>query len=1586
MYLARIFLLVIALCISGNGMAQMVNIDYDFAFKWLIYKGPNEDMGAACGDEPTTRLHLYDDQGVPTGEYNCVTVYNNGCGATGTDMCYNETIEDDGTGEVPFGAYLHKSNSPTKFVKMRWEYYEDDWGSRCEYNTAAVVGDDYHVLKNYEWQIRGLTKHSLLVNFGAGTYHQSEYTDGWAISTDWFANEMRQLGSTNRLFTWTGSSGPDQFNGINGKPWHKRACMRVKYRWNYTGNESEIKPCNGTTTVAWTADYPSWSFKAVAGNQYTFSVNVTTLSGINMLRIIHPDGHTELKNTYNGTCQSGCPSSLTFTTPTTGTYYVDVVNRSDYVDITNNDRFGASNNEGVLDPKPVPNGNLTFRLLTGGSPEVTLTTNNTQICPTGGSAVLTAQTSATAYVWFKDNVQFANTLNTYTATQPGTYRVNVQTSGGCSLPSNEVVIAHIASTPPAPVVTLHRNGTGPILLGQELTYTTQVIGSGGRTINYDWYDNTIDALDSLNGFPYYYPTPNVNTIFYTFRARPNHRIGGGIGMYATSAGAGAACFPNYETAYSDTLRLNTIIPSVTISADNEYFCVGEGAVVTLTAEAVNAGSNPHYLWVMDGVEIPGATSPTYTTAPGVLDNLLPGDNPHSFTVYVRPTRPACYSCLIDETFDQVYDFKYIYHRQSSASAFSVNACESYTVPSGDETYTSSGVYMDTIPNYLGCDSVMTITVNITCNVWDGSASTAWGTAANWSLGHVPFWYEDVVIRGTVTNQPRLALDGTLPVEVGNLFLYNNPILTLNMGAHIPSNNEVIELVRQNYSNPFTGAFTNLQHGGQVDIDGFTYAISYTGNTGNDLAITYDGCTLVYWYQDSDNDGFGSNVVFQQACDQPIGYVSNNTDCDDTNGAIGSLRTWWHDADADGLGSLVIWTQDCAQPFPYVANSSDCNDANNAIGVASTVFYPDADGDGFGVPGTTVVACTAPLGYAATNNDCNDANAAINPNTSWYEDGDDDGFGNPFVSSISCTQPSGYVSNDEDCNDGNALINPNLLWYEDADNDGFGDATSILAQCTQPSGYVANDTDCDDSDNGIGALSTWHIDADADGFGNAAIYLSSCSQPLGYVSNDDDCDDSNSAITVQQQWYADNDGDGFGDANYGTYFGCYQLGFSSIDNDCNNQNAALNPNTIWYEDADGDGFGNPNVTLTGCDVGSGYVLLADDCNDTDIAINPSAEEICENGIDDNCDGNIDENCCGTPTNLTATAITGVTATVSWTPVSGASSYHVRYRAIGATNWISNTVTAPASSRAYSSLSGVTSYEWQVRANCGFWSGWSELQQFTTICQIPVNLSVGPIYHNQATLKWSAVPGAVKYQTQYRALGTTTWTVNIVNSPAVSKWIGALAPLTTYEWRVRSNCGDAWGDYTAIASFTTTAICGPPTVLSTTNITTTSARLKWNTVAGSANYRCRYRIVGTSTWVTATTTEQFRSVNGLAASTTYEWQVQSKCGTSYGLWTSSVQFTTLGLSPRLSDQSNTPWAFSIHPNPSNGRFTVTPLADVEGLATVQLVDIAGRVVLNQTWSASEDATLILDKQLDLGLYVLTIIAADGQQFSSRVVIAN
>ncbi|MFY0599224.1 MAG: DUF3500 domain-containing protein [Cyclobacteriaceae bacterium] len=40
------------------------------------------------------------------------------------------------------------------------------------------------------------------------------------------------------------------------------------------------------------------------------------------------------------------------------------------------------------------------------------------------------------------------------------------------------------------------------------------------------------------------------------------------------------------------------------------------------------------------------------------------------------------------------------------------------------------------------------------------------------------------------------------------------------------------------------------------------------------------CTQTTWYQDADNDGLGNANVSQSACEQPSGYVADNTDSDD----------------------------------------------------------------------------------------------------------------------------------------------------------------------------------------------------------------------------------------------------------------------------------------------------------------------------------------------------------------------------------------------------------------------------------------------------------------------------------------------------------------------------------------------------------------------------------------------------------------------------------------------------------------------------------------------------------------------------------
>jgi uncharacterized protein (TIGR02145 family) len=58
---------------------------------------------------------------------------------------------------------------------------------------------------------------------------------------------------------------------------------------------------------------------------------------------------------------------------------------------------------------------------------------------------------------------------------------------------------------------------------------------------------------------------------------------------------------------------------------------------------------------------------------------------------------------------------------------------------------------------------------------------------------------------------------------------------------------------------------------------------------------------------------------------------------------------------------------------------------------------------------------------------------------------------------------------------------------------------------------------------------------------------------------------------------------------------------------------------FYQDSDGDGFGDINSTVDAASAPTGYVDDNTDCDDTDPAVNPDADEIPNDGKDNNCDG-------------------------------------------------------------------------------------------------------------------------------------------------------------------------------------------------------------------------------------------------------------------------------------------------------------------------------------------------------------------------------
>ena len=165
------------------------------------------------------------------------------------------------------------------------------------------------------------------------------------------------------------------------------------------------------------------------------------------------------------------------------------------------------------------------------------------------------------------------------------------------------------------------------------------------------------------------------------------------------------------------------------------------------------------------------------------------------------------------------------------------------------------------------------------------------------------------------------------------------------------------------------------------------------------------CEKKAWYQDADHDGLGNPDEVLMACEQPDGYVADNTDADDT-----CVETFFYeDADGDGRGNPEVTVFVCEQPEGFVADSTDADDTCVEI-----LFYEDADGDGLGNPDVTAFVCEQPTGYVLNNDDDDDTTPC--EKFTFYEDADDDGLGNPLVSIDTCFQPAGYVTNGDDPDD------------------------------------------------------------------------------------------------------------------------------------------------------------------------------------------------------------------------------------------------------------------------------------------------------------------------------------------------------------------------------------------------------------------------------------------------------------------------------------------------------------------------------------------------------------------------------------------
>lgn len=195
--------------------------------------------------------------------------------------------------------------------------------------------------------------------------------------------------------------------------------------------------------------------------------------------------------------------------------------------------------------------------------------------------------------------------------------------------------------------------------------------------------------------------------------------------------------PSGDTTHSSSGMYNDTLPNATAS--------GCDSIINLDLTIANTNSSNVKVATCDSFTVPSGDT-TYTSGGMYVDTL---DNANAM---------GCDSII---TFDLTID-------TSTYASLSPTACNGYTVPSGDTTYSNGGMYSDTLKgmNAYGCDSIIEIdlTINTVNTMVSSNAPTLTSQATSASYQWIDC-SDNSAIAGATSGSFTASSNGDYAVEV-----------------------------------------------------------------------------------------------------------------------------------------------------------------------------------------------------------------------------------------------------------------------------------------------------------------------------------------------------------------------------------------------------------------------------------------------------------------------------------------------------------------------------------------------------------------------------------------------------------------------------------------------------------------------------------------------------------------------------------------------------------------------------------------------------------------------------------------------------